>query len=493
MKATKKNTLIGCLLIAELVVNSACNNKKNEETVASVKDEKVNSVVKSPFNNVDVKFENYTVQPNSDVEIATPSGSKLIISSASLIDSAGKPIDEPVELSYREFMNQADIMASGIPMMFTDPVAEIKKPFQSAGMFELLAKTKSGKPVMINQEKPVKVELASNVSDQGYSNFYLNTSTGEWVYSGEEIKEENRLKIDLNKQLKKLKDISGFLGKDFFVLEAASLLDQYFNDNYQKIAPYRSDNKKKLPDGLLKYGMKSKEIYSYNLVKLNRLEIPAGLVIWENTKHIEFPEWTKNKQAQFKEISGNNYEVSISDGKKKATVFKTEVKAIMSIKSMFKYEPEIWTKNYEENMEEIKKQEEALATMNDVYRTLEVNAFGIYNCDRFYKNPESITVKANFIFPENTTGFKPEKIFYVSKKDKVTIPYTYDETVIMTFCKDSTASLYTVLEDNVLATVSTDDLIKYSNKSYMNSTIKLKFKPGNKINSVDDIKKNIGI
>lgn len=494
MKPTNTSILFKGLIIAGLLVNSACGNKKNkEESNVAIKQEKVNSVVQSPFKNVDVQFDKFTVQPNSDVVIAAPSGSKIHIASESLRDTAGNPINEPVEISYREFMNSADIMASGIPMMFTDPVAGIKKPFQSAGMFELLAETKSGQKVLINEDKPLKVELASNVNDDGYSNFYLNTTTGEWVYSGEETKRENQFKIDLNKQLKKLKDISGFLGKDFFVLDAANLLDQYFNDNYEKIAPYRYGDKKKLPEGLLKYGMKSKDVYSYSLVKINRLELPAGLVIWENTKHIEFPEWTKNKQAQFKQINGNNYEITISDGKKKPNVFITEIKAIMSIKNMFKYEPEMWAKNYEENLSEIAKQEDALATMNDVYRTLEVNAFGVYNCDRFYKNPESFTVKANFTFPKSETNFKPEKIFYVSKKDKVTIPYKYDEIVIMTFSPDSTAELYTVLENNVLASVNADELNKLNKKTNMNSAVKLTFKPGNKIYSVADIKKSIGI
>ena len=247
MKPTNTSILFKGLIIAGLLVNSACGNKKNnEESNVAIKQEKVNSVVQSPFNNVDVQFDKFTVQPNSDVVIAAPSGSKIHISSESLRDTAGNPINEPVELSYREFMNSADIMASGIPMMFTDPIAGIKKPFQSAGMFELLAETKSGKKVVINQENPVKVDLASNTTENGYSNFYLNTATGEWVYSGEEAKEENRLKIDLNKQLKKLKDVSGFLGKDFFVLDGASLLDQYFNDNYDKILPYRLEMSTKL-------------------------------------------------------------------------------------------------------------------------------------------------------------------------------------------------------------------------------------------------------
>ena len=51
----------------------------------------------------------------------------------------------------------------------------------------------------------------------------------------------------------------------------------------------------------------------------------------------------------------------------------------------------------------------------------------------------------------------------------------------------------TVLEGDVLAAVSAADLIKYNKQNNANSTISLQFKPLGKINSVEDIKKQIGI
>jgi hypothetical protein len=492
MRTTKKSILKG-LAIAAVCFTLACENKKNnEETVALSKKEEVKPVVQSPFKNVDVAYDKFTVQPNSDVTLTAPSGSKIHIASNSLKDTAGNSINEPVEISYREFMNPSEIMASGIPMMFTDQVAGIKKPFQSAGMFEILAETKSGKKVVVNNESPINVELATNITDAGYSNFYLNTSTGEWVYSGEETKKENRLKVDINNQLKKLKNVSGFLGKDFFVLDGAELLDKYLNDDYDKIYKHKFD-KKPLPNGLLKYGMKAMSVYSYDMVKLNRLDVPASLVIWENINHTEFPKWIKEKVVTVKNIDGNNYELTISDGKKKPTIFKTKAKAVMTIKSMFKFEPEMWSKNYDEALDEIKKQEDAVATMNDVFRTLQVNAFGVYNCDRFYSNPESFTVKVNCVMPESKNGFVPENIYYVSTKDRLTINFKLTNEILMTLCNDKTAALYTVLEDNMLAVVSAEELSKYNKQTHANSSIKINFKPKAKINSVDDIKKQIGI
>jgi hypothetical protein len=95
--------------------------------------------------------------------------------------------------------------------------------------------------------------------------------------------------------------------------------------------------------------------------------------------------------------------------------------------------------------------------------------------------------------PESKNGFVPENIYYVSTKDRLTINFKLTDEILMTLCNDKTAALYTVLEDNMLAVVSADELSKYNKQTHANSSIKINFKPKAKINSVDDIKKQIGI
>jgi len=495
MKTTSSKFLLKGIAVIAVCLITACNQKKETITnvVAAKKTEVVKPIVAPLFSKANVAFDSFTINPVSSTTITAASGTKIIIAANSLVDSAGKPITETCELKYREFMSPSEIMASGIPMTFNDKSASISKPFISAGMFELKAKVASGNVVSIDNSNPIKVELVSNNNDNGFSNFYLNDKTGEWVYSGEELKTNNTDKIKLNKQIKKLKEATAFMGKDYFVLNSSGLLDVYFNNDYEKIAPYYENKNKPLPKKMLKYGITSKNISCYNSVKINRYELPAGMVIWENINHIKFPSWTENKHGDLKLVSDHIYELTISDGKKKPTFFKAQIKAVMSIKSMFNYEPEYWTKNFNEAIKEIKKQEETLATMNDVFRTLEVNAFGIYNCDKFYQNTEMFEVNASIIIPASKSGFKPEKIFYVSKRDKVFINYFFSNAIKLTLCNDNSASLYTVLEGDVLATVSATDLIKYNKQNNANSTISLQFKPLGKINTVEDIKKQIGI
>ena len=491
MKTTTSKFLLKGIAIIAVCLITACNQKK--ETITNGVVAKQTKAVNPPFSKADVAFESFTINPISSTTITAASGTKIIITANSLVDSTGKPIKETCELKYREFMSPSEIMASGIPMTFNDKSAAISQPFISAGMFELKANVASGKEVSIDNNNPIKVELASNNNDNGFSNFYLNDKTGEWVYSGEDLKATNTDKINLNKQIKKLKEATAFMGKDYFVLNSFGLLDVYLNNEYEKITPYYQNKNKPLPKRMLKYGIPSKNISCYNSVMINRNELPAEMVIWENINHIKFPNWTENKYGDLKLISDHIYELTISDGKKKPTFFKTRIKAIMSIKSMFNYEPEYWTKNFDEATKEIKKQEETLAKMNDVFRTLMVNAFGIYNCDKFYKNTEMFVVNASFIIPVSKSGFKPEKIFYVSKRDKVLINYFFGNSIKLTLCDDNSASLYTVLEGDVLAEVSAADLIKYNKQNSANSSISLQFKPLGKINSVEEIKKQIGI
>ncbi len=493
MKKVNKCIFINAMILLSLTIVSCDTKKANSDLGLKIQSSAQNYKVNSPFEAVNVPFEKLSVNAGRDTVINMVGGTKIIISKSSFIDSIGKPFNKAIKLSYREFMDPAEILAAGIPMVYSDSSSGIKNPFKSAGMFELILDSSNHQYIRINPDSPVKVELASNVSGNGFSSFYLNTKSEQWVYSGEEISKENEAKIELNKQIKKLKSAMPFMGKDFFTLSGNSFLDIYLNENYDKIQAYLENPKKPLPSGLLKYGVKTLDVYAYDGVKINRLEVPAERVIWENLQKVTFPNWVKNKRALLKNIDNNIYELSISDGKKKPTVFKARVRAIMTIKSMFKYDPEMWGKNYNTAMEEVSKGEEALATMKDVYKTLEVSAFGIYNCDKFYKNPEMFAVNAKFIFPEDNKEFVPEKFFYVSRKEKIIIDYTLTNNVQFTLCNDSSACLYTVLKGDILATVSSKELRKLTKENTLNKITPICFKPKSKITSVQDIKTAFGI
>ena len=491
MNTKLTGTITKTLAIGLSLMLVNCKQDKNVSEGSIEKKPEV-KVVSSPFKNTDVKFSTFEVVPNKDLTIMTASGSKIYIGANSLVDKNGNRINEGVTIKYREFMDPAAIMASGIPMQFNHEPGSIKKTFQSAGMFELVGHKKNGEEIFINRENPIKVDLATNNTGEGYSNFFLNQKTGDWVYSGEERKRANDDKINLNKQIAKLKESTAFMGKDYFVFNSMSLLDAYLNDDYSKIYNYTAKNKT-IPKRLLQYGIREKDLYSSDYIEFRRNFYPAAMMVWENVNHTEFPKWTKQMSARVKQIKGDLYELTILKSEKDKKKFQTNIKAIMTTKSMLRFDPEQWSKNFEETLKEIQKQEEALAKMTDMYRLLEVNAFGIYNCDRFYSKPEAFTIDAKIILPASKNNFAPTKIFYVSTRDKVSINYEFSDVVKMTICPDSTATLYTVLENDMLAKVGPERLLALNKEKNDNKNVELEFKPFKKVKSVEDLRDCLGL
>ncbi|MCD6068832.1 MAG: hypothetical protein K0S33_3658 [Bacteroidetes bacterium] len=479
---TKKQIILyaGIGILFTLLLVAACKNQVN--LVQAPK-----PVINPAFKGIDVPYTEYTVLAAVNDTITSASGTKIIIPAGAITDSAGNPVTEPCVLSYREFMDPASIMVSGIPMGFKDAEANLDKSFTSAGMFELKGKTKTGKDIFVSNKNPITVNLASNNSKQGYSNFFLNPNTGQWVYSGEEKIIQNLDKISLNKQIKKLKQTLAFAGKNYFVMSTSTMLDIYFKDDYRKIYSYYNRKKAKLPKRLLQYGIISSELYCWNNAFLNKQEEAASYLVWENINGKAFPKWTREKSARIEHLNGNVHMLKVfTEGK---DTFQTKIRSVMRIKHLFAYDPEYWTSSYDEAMKQIQEDEARMAAMADVYRTLEVNKFGTYNCDRFYTVEEAFVIKADFQLPAGNETFKPEKVFYVSTRDKCLITYAYQDLQEITLCKDPSAVLLTVLKDNMLAEVPAKDLMAISGDKNSKQQRQIVFKEKVKIKTQEDIQK----
>jgi len=93
------------------------------------------------------------------------------------VSKEGKEIIGDVEIQYREFHNQADIIASGIPMTYDS--AGTQYTFQSAGMFDVKG-YQNGEEVFLKQGKPLTVEMNSIYTDDSYNQYYLDTVNHNW-------------------------------------------------------------------------------------------------------------------------------------------------------------------------------------------------------------------------------------------------------------------------------------------------------------------------
>jgi hypothetical protein len=474
--------ITNCILVSVLILG-ACNTSVHKNKAKA----KNKLAYTSPFKSVSLPKENFVIQPNVSQVITTQNGSKIYIDSLSLVDKNGDQITEPVTLHLQSIMDPAEMLTSGIPMKYSD--SENKDvPFQSAGMFEMQATTSSGQEVMIDQHHPIKMDLSSYSSENGFSSYMLDKKTGLWKKTEEERKIPNMDKEILRRQISKLKDKTAF-NNELFVLDFYSLLDEFLNNNVKEIYSYYDNPKKAIPKRLLKYGVDAESIICYDQVELNENKLPAYCLVWESVDRKKFPNWKKASYAKLLKKADNVYELTCSNQDDKTETFTTLIRPKMTIKSLFKFGPETWDANYAETLKEIQSQESTLAKMNDVMRTLTISQFGVYNCDRFYKNPDAFEAKVELVVPKGKNGFVPERYFYVSKRDKISIDYAFSKKLLL--FQDKTAALYTVLEGDILAKVDVDQLKKCSKDDP--TTQKLTFKPVTKINNTNELKELMGI
>jgi hypothetical protein len=215
--------------------------------------------------------------------------------------------------------------------------------------------------------------------------------------------------------------------------------------------------------------------------------------LWENVDHAKFPIWNTSYYAKFDSLNKDLYLVSVLNYPNDSLIFQSKLKVVMALSHLFKFQPEYLKDKWEEAMKEISKQEQTLVKMRDMYREFQVNSFGIYNSDKFYKNPESFEVIAQFDFPYNNQKLKPEKLYYVSAKEKFLISYTLSANTRFMYNGDESARLYTILNENFLAEVEPSQLINLKGRKGELTEARLKFKIKRKINSATDLKREIGI
>ena len=166
--------LISIASVAVLICIAFAKFPSNENNFKVAK-EKVNP----PLKNVNIDYRNYSVEGNKKTILKYETGSIIIIPENAFIDVNGHPIVGSVDIKYREFHNPSDFFVSGIPMTYDS--AGVQYQFESAGMLEILA-FQNGKPVFVNPEKKIIVEMASQQQEEKYNIYKYDSLAGNWKY-----------------------------------------------------------------------------------------------------------------------------------------------------------------------------------------------------------------------------------------------------------------------------------------------------------------------
>ncbi|MCA6364442.1 MAG: hypothetical protein IM638_15500 [Bacteroidetes bacterium] len=128
----------------------------------------------------------FSVNTAKDTQVVSARGSEINVPRNAFVFANGTPVNGNVELHYREFHDQIEIMMSGIPMQYDS--AGKQWLLESAGMFEITA-TQNGTPLQLAPGREINVRLISNRTDNDYNIYYLDTVKRNWQYISDNTRE----------------------------------------------------------------------------------------------------------------------------------------------------------------------------------------------------------------------------------------------------------------------------------------------------------------
>lgn len=353
----------------------ACQSPSSETTTTEAGTTPVLATKQSvspPLPAVHVPFQTFSIQADQTETLQLAQGTQIEVPAGALVDAEGKPVSGKVDLQYREFHDVADVWLSGIPMTYESEQGP--EVFQTAGMMEIRA-SQNGAPVFIAEGKSLEIEMASFVPDEaemenGYGLYYFEESSGAWEYLAPSQAQSNtRRDITQTEQpplpARPLKPQQP--GANDLVFNFATNYS-----HFPELAPYEGIS------------------WQYADMQV------AGTLNPKEEKWMFTEVWT---DAEVSPVEGQEgvYRLRLSNKKKLAELL---VKPVLEGK---KYEAamEVFAelkRKYEAVRELRRVEEERQAAQAELVRSFSISQFGIYNCDRYYRQMQAQQVLADFQF-----------------------------------------------------------------------------------------------
>jgi hypothetical protein len=398
-----------------------------------------------PIPDLNPQYLTFTLNASKGARFRTPSGSEILVPADALLDDKGqKPTTQWVELRYREMHDAVSIYLAGVSMAHKDSY------LSTAGSFDLRCGDEK-----LHLVKPVKVKMASYTEGADYDFFYLNETDKKWDYLGTRKPEKNLTKIKLLKKAKNKKSTLAFpLNRDYFAFNYLSILDVYNGDDYAFLKSNETIDSAlaAISSKLKAYGLgwETTRCNNHKMIQWEGGEYPASLFVWRNVAKKPFPEWSKNQYGSLSKIKDNRYMYRLENND--STYIDIELEAVMPLKSLFAFSPERWKNQYATTMREVKKEQERVKRMVNLYRTFEVNQFGLYNWDKMMKEEGRVVLDAHFDFHTDINNkLTSLDVIYISGDNKTVITYPKTSWAKMALLPDKKARLFALLPDNTVA------------------------------------------
>ncbi len=137
--------------------------------------------VNPPDKKLDIPMSVYQVDGKNGGQITHTTGTKITIPSNTFIDENNLPINETVDIHFREINHPIDLLVSGIPMKYDS--ANLDLVLLSDGMIEIEGYL-HGKKVKIAPNKSIDVSLPATTDETKFNSYQLDTISRKWNYTG---------------------------------------------------------------------------------------------------------------------------------------------------------------------------------------------------------------------------------------------------------------------------------------------------------------------
>jgi len=154
----------------------------------------------SPLKGVNINADTLKIDPSIKQVVKFNNGISVEVPKNAFTDKNGKIVSDPVLLTLKKFDTPADIIASGIPMIYSQSDSNFN--FESAGMFEIQGSS-NNQPINIAKNKNLSVNYPSETYGD-YDQFYFTETSEQNVRKGywEKINETPESKSTLELESK---------------------------------------------------------------------------------------------------------------------------------------------------------------------------------------------------------------------------------------------------------------------------------------------------
>ncbi len=489
--------------IVTYILMSDINNTTNSSTYIPEKPKKENTVknklvtysedtpcINPPSESLQISGTSYKVDNQKGDKIKHASGTIIEIPK-NAFEINGKPVEGEVEIKYKEYKDQVDILLSGIPMHYDS--ANTDYVLESAGMVQING-FQDDIPVNIANGKTIKISFPTEDNSKRFNLYELDTANNRWDYMGKPSltneKEAEIIQPKIEKSILNETLIIDLNNDTLNITTNKNILNNY-STNIDQIQTDLTEVKKEIKE--LENNVPIQPKKSINKDRQFNLEVDPEefpelseyeKVLFEVIENTEFNnslysiEWDDVILEEYKKgemyrmklskddnitnlmvrpvFEGENMEEAIKkfdNYTKKLEVKKEEEKVLKEKyeKAYQKYKEEL-----EKFQQEQKIREEAAKNWkknadfaNNLKMSFEIERFGTWNCDSPVPQPKGKTVSASFSNLAGTSIILGT-VYLIERKRNAIFPYNYNQYNKLKFNPE---------EDNILVGFTSDDQI----------------------------------